>query len=376
MSSTELSRAEQTKFGLLAEGMTIEDQAYEFLRSANRDRRLTPADYASTSGLILRLGDDVWVNAPIAAENPNFVNEPRFRLVLEDDGLAIEDADTRIPAKFWIAPTFHEGANLKGEPYTSYGYTHTDRVRVSPVEGCAMTCKFCDLPYEFRYRTKTAGDLLDTARVALDDPTQPAAHVLISGGTPKSADYEYLRECYEVIVGGLDEPVDIMMVPLDEVMDPEWLDRIGVNAISMNIEIFNRELSRKLMRRKHDQGLDHYLDSLERAGELLGDGRVRSMLMVGLEPVEDTLAGVEAISQRGCVPVLSPFRPDESTPMRNEAPPSAAVLEDVYLRALEITRALDIRLGPECIPCSHNTLTLAASGLGDADVHHGHPNLG
>ena len=39
-------------------------------------------------------------------------------------------------------------------PLTRFGVTHTDRVRVSPIEGCAWKCHFCDLPYEFAYRKK------------------------------------------------------------------------------------------------------------------------------------------------------------------------------------------------------------------------------
>ena len=99
------------------------------------------------------------------------------------------------------------------------------------------------------------------------------------------------------------------------------------------------------------------------------------MLLVGLEPVDDTLAGVEAIASSGCVPVLSPFRPDGSTPLKDHPAPSADLLADVYLRSREITQALGVDLGPACIPCSHNTLTLANSGCGDASIHHGRPVL-
>ncbi|MFQ5531968.1 MAG: radical SAM protein, partial [Candidatus Nanoarchaeia archaeon] len=100
------------------------------------------------------------------------------------------------------------------------------------------------------------------------------------------------------------------------------------------------------------------LDFIEGAVPIFGEGNVRSLLMVGIEPLEDTLRGVEVLAERGCDPVLSPFRPDPSTPMRNEKPPNVDFLIETYERAKEITgRFSGVKLGPRCIPCHHNTLT-------------------
>ncbi len=374
--SEELSAAERAKFRILAEGIVLTDEARHRLNEATHHRALTPADYASTSGIIVVLEQDVWVNAPVVDHNPNFVTSPSQRLDLVDDRLALVGGGDAIPARCWIPPEYHDWLNPWGEPYTSYAITHTDRVRVSPVEGCAMTCKFCDLPYEFRYRTKRVEGLVDAVRRALVDPVQPAHHVLVSGGTPREVDYGYLVECYEAMLSALpDTPVDIMMVPIEEALPIERLDALGLDELSVNIELFGRDLARSLMRRKFDQGLDHYLDFLARAAELLGGDRVRSMLMAGLEPMADTLAGVRAIAERGCIPVLSPFRPDGSTPLRDEAPPTAEFLTELYLRARDVSQQLGVRLGPKCLPCSHNTLTLSVAGAGDADHAFGEPVL-
>ena len=149
----------------------------------------------------------------------------------------------------------------------------------------------------------------------------------------------------------------------------------GVHELSINIEIFNQELARRLMRKKFDMGVESYLDFIESAASVLGRGRVRSMLLVGIEPLEDTLRGVPAIAERGGVPVLSPFRPDPSTPMRDHSPPSADDLRAAYRQSKSICDQLDVPLGPSCVPCSHNTLTYARPELGDAHVHYGDVNL-
>lgn len=374
--SRSLSQAELLKFGLMSEGLAISPEAKAHIDRANGDRPMTPADYASTSGVILALNDDVWVNAPIATYNPNFVSDPSYRLILDGDQLVVEGQGLTSTAGFWLPPTYHGQLNAEGEPYNSYAFTHADRVRISPIEGCAMTCKFCDLPYEFRYRRKSLEGLVDSVERAASDESQPAAHVLISGGTPRSDDFGYVRDVYEAVIQQFrDLPVDIMMVPIDDLLDVRWLEGIGVNELSINIEIFNRDIAHRVMRRKADQGLDHYLGFLDQAAEVLGGGRVRSMLLVGLEPLEDTLAGVEAIAERGCVPVLSPFRPDQATPLRAVPPPDAATMEDTYLRAHDIASTHGVSLGPSCIPCSHNTMTLARGNADDAYRYYGVPHL-
>jgi len=185
-----------------------------------------------------------------------------------------------------------------------------------------------------------------------------------------------VQSVYEAVITGFPElSVDIMMVPKADLMDPVWLRDLGVGEVSVNLEIYDLDLSHDLMRQKAKQGRDTYLDYLEFAADVLGPGRVRSMLMVGLEPMESTLAGVNAIAQRGAVPVLSPFRPDPKTPLRDVKPSDSDRLEEIYLRARDIAARHRVSLGPSCIPCSHNTLTLATGGSGDACRYFGHPQV-
>jgi hypothetical protein len=73
----EFTDAQELKFRLLATGLSISAEARRWLADVTHGKSLTSADYASTSGLILELDDDVWVNAPISDHNPNFVRVPR-----------------------------------------------------------------------------------------------------------------------------------------------------------------------------------------------------------------------------------------------------------------------------------------------------------
>lgn len=358
-----LTDAEHLKFRILANGVTVTDTARAAMREWTAGAQLTPADYASTSGLILRLADDVWVNAPFSDFNPNFVERSPYCLDVVSGRLAVYGEGLESEASYWPPPMYHGSSDQHERPLNNYVFTHGDRVRLSPIQGCAMACKFCNIPYEDRYATKPVDAMLHAIQMALADPIQPSHHVLVSGGTPRLEHHEYLQDVYlQVLAAFPTVPIDIMMVPVPGLLDLKALAAAGVNELSINLEVFDQSRASALMRHKFRQGVESYLDFIEEASSIIGDGRIRSMLMVGLEPIEHTLAGITAIIDRGGVPVLSPFRPDPATPLRDTPPPSAAELLDVYLRATDLAGSRGVDLGPTCPPCTHNTLTLAQQG--------------
>jgi hypothetical protein len=353
-----LTPVQRLKLDLFTEGLTLSEAARRELCAGEERRPLTLADYASTSGISIELPGGIWVNAPIQEFNPNFVHAPPHRLELEDGKFFVGSGELRVPARPLPVPSYHDQLNRWGEPYKLLAITHTDRVRISPVEGCAIACQFCDLPYEYRYRTKSVEALVDSVDRAVRDPWLPARHVLISGGTPRPEDYGYVQEVYARVAAAFPElDVDVMMVPMPGLLDLEALHAMGIHGLSINFEMFNEDLARRIMRPKARLGRAYWLAFIERAVAVFGPGRVRSLLLVGLEPLVDTLRGVEALAERGCDPVLSPFRPDPSTPLRATPPPPADLLAETYQRALDIVERHEVKLGPRCIPCHHNTLT-------------------
>ena len=351
---------ELAKIELMTHGMNVSNSARRVI-GGDEGRPLTLADYASTSGISMELEGNVWVNAPIVDHNPNFVGETPYTLDFRDGKFFVGQNGNLFGARPILVPAYHDGNADSGEPYRNLAITHTDRVRISPIEGCAIQCEFCDLPYDSRYRRKDVGDLLESVGVALADKVQPAKHVLISGGTPKKADYRYQNEVYERVARafhGID--VDIMMVPMPGLLDAQRLHDQGINGLSINLELWNEDLRKRYMHGKGALDREMYLGFIENAVKIFGEGKVRSLLMVGIEPMADTLKGVEALAQRSCDPVLSPFRPDPVTPLRNESPPSVEFLVETYQRARDIVEKFPkVALGPRCIPCTHNTLTFS-----------------
>ncbi|MDR1189710.1 MAG: radical SAM protein [Bifidobacteriaceae bacterium] len=372
----DLPPAQELKLRMLAQGLAIAPRARQWITDAARGAGLSSADYASTSGPILKLDHDVWVNAPVRDHN-SFAENATTVLDLDGEALYVRDGDLESQAWYCLQPRFHEPG--RGRELMDLVVTHGDRARLSPLRSCAMTCTFCNIPYDdpiATYQLKGIDGCIQALRVAINDPLQPAHHILVSGGTPKPKDVGNHRELYlQVIEAFPDVPVDVMMVPIPGVLDLPALKAAGVKDLSINLEVYDRERQQQVARQKYNWGRDYYLDFIEHAAEILGPGRVRSMLLVGLEPAESTLEGVEEIARRGGVPVLSPFRPDPATPLGGIDPPDFDQLADILARSQEIADQHGTFLGPSCPPCSHNTLNFAAGADGTIAYPHPHPAM-
>ena len=100
----------------------------------------------------------------------------------------------------------------------------------------------------------------------------------------------------------------------------------GVQDIAINIELFNSDLSAKVIKGKSRIGIDKYFEALEYAVTLIGNkGNVKSLLIVGIESYGDTLLGVEELAKRGVMPILSIFKPVKGTPLENYPTPSKQI---------------------------------------------------
>ena len=156
----------------------------------------------------------------------------------------------------------------------------------------------------------------------------------------------------------MDIPVDVMMPPWGgkELIDI-LVDR-NVNGFALNLEVLEEIKRNDYSPSKGRFGTKGYRDVIEHAVDRLGKGKVRSLLILGLENPESTLMGVEFLARAGCDPVLSPFRPAKGTPLGHIKPPDETTIMMIHNRAVELCESYGVKLGPRCIPCQHNTLTL------------------
>ena len=357
MVSSELTLSQFLKIKLFSAGLRISSSAREEL-TAGGTRPLTVREYATTGGITLALEGGVYVNAPF---DPPFGESSDIELCFDAQRadpfyLAFPDGEVST----WVVPLpgYLAARDSWGNLITDTTFSHLDRVRLSPVYGCIYSCKFCDIPGK-EFGLRPLEQLLEGLATAKADSALPVRHALISGGTPGPRDYAYFDGVCEDIVAAAEFAVDVMMPPRPT--DPgfyERLDSFGVHGYAINLEAYSPLAEADIAPQKQQLGLGYFTKAIERAVDVTGgNGRVRSLVLVGLEPAERTLEAVEYLAQLGCDPVLSPFRPTAGTPLADHAPPSLELLEYVYLAARETSERYGVKLGPRCVPCQHNTLT-------------------
>lgn len=330
---------------------------------------ITFSDYATTGGVVAVLDERVYVNIPVKFQGTLFkVDLSENKLILKYDNETI-----KIPFRIIPAPKYALDVERLSDdtPVRELVMTHADRVRISPVHGCRYHCSFCTSNAAY-YKEISCEQLDQAFNIALNDPYNKPRHVLISGGTPnKEADsYEWINEIYCYFPRNYPQfDFDVMLSPRG--MGPEQTsmkdydeflrylhDECGVKTLSVNLELYNDRFRERFIPDKAAVGKDNYYRFLLQAVEVFGTKSVRSSLVVGLESEEDTLNGVRAILDCGCLPVLSAFVPAPGTDMANYPAPGVEFLLETVRKADELAREANLQLGPLCRPCTHNSITV------------------
>lgn len=349
---------EDIKIEALSWGIRVSLEAARWLDQLS-DGPLSIHEYPTTGGLTFELPHEVYLNAPF---DEWYCSQSDVELVMVkgDPVLRHPSGDTPV-LRLLPLPGYLMAQDDHGRHVTDVAMSHVDRVRLSPIQGCAYDCRFCDLPFE-KYTLRDAEQLAAALAIVVRDEALPIRHLLISGGSPKRRDYSWFEEaCGGATRAALEFglPVDVMLSPTLDGSD--LLDRLveqGVSGFSINIELFSDEAALKYLGRKFRVTRRVAAEFISHAVELLGSyGKVRSLIIPGLESLNDTLAGVQWLSDLGCWPVLSPFRPAAGTDAAAVPPPSSGDLRTLLDASRDIVGAAGVALGPPCIPCQHNTLT-------------------
>ncbi len=343
---------ERTKLELLADGVRLSVGAVARLTATGHP--LSVFEYPTTGGITICLPKVGYVNAPFHGP---YAERARWTLDANPDSGAFTliKGDESIPVRPLPLPCYLGMLDSKGRRVDEVAMSHADRVRLSPLAGCAFRCTFCDFhqkDYFFHER------VVEALAIATGDTSLPPRHVLVSGGTPNARQSEMLVDLVADLVGMTVLPVDFMYTPRHDTVD--WVDRLidgGIHGLSINLELFGISALKHHAPQKAAIGRDTFSAHIERAVERFGKpGRVRSLLIVGLEPLQDTIDGVRWLCERGCQPALSPFRPAAGTPLETVAPPSLDLLTAAWEETREIAAYHGIAPAPTCVPCQNNCI--------------------
>lgn len=265
-------------------------------------------------------------------------------------------------------PTLKKRVTSSGCELCNIAFFSTDRLRLQNSPTCVFNntksgCRFCEVcDWDLKFNEN---DILETIDSCFELDASAFNHILIGGRshTVGQESETILKMCKRIKSYRSDIPIYLMCLPPKSMDDIKSYYDGGVTEFGFNIEIFDRSIARKIMPGKGSIPLQNYLESLEYAVSLCGNnGAVRSAFIVGLEPTDSLLAGIETVCKIGVAPILSAFRPIKGTPMQHCVPLTSAELFSITKEAENIARNHSLSLGPNCIPCQNNTLNIINGG--------------
>lgn len=341
------------KIALINQGVYIPPETNEFFK---KNGGMREAVYNAVDLYF----DKIVINTPISVK---FTALSPFNLKIENNSIALYFFNHFISTvEIRETDKVRELKTSSGQLIKDICLLATDRVRIQHSCNCNYVrhnagCKFCEVEnHEFSFNFKDICEAIDMYKMSKYN----FRHFLI-GGRSDSVDKEIaeITAISNYINKDTKWPIYVMCVPPIKKESLDSFFKAGVTEIAFNIEIWDRSIARSWMPGKGAISLNQYLEALKYAVKLWGDkGAVRSSFVVGLEPVNSLLEGIKAVCEIGVAPILSVFRPIPGTFGENFVPLNNNDLLYIYKRAKDICNLYNLALGPQCISCQNNTLSL------------------
>lgn len=353
------------KISLLNQGVTFSPEAKKHLEKLGEIRR------AVFSAVDLTVLNGLQVNCP---NDVKFVALSPWRIdIYGQDNLGLFYRGQRIsPVALDMMDPHSKCCTKSGVPYQSISFWATDRLRIHHTISCIfkkldLGCRFCEVP-----KKSSSCGLQDIYEV-IDFYLQNAdnfRHFLIGGGSePLDQEAERVTKVVAHIRSKSDKPIYLMCLPPRDLSALKAWKDAGVTEVAFNLELFDRNLAEQYMPGKGRIPLSQYLSALENSTTLWGrEGNVRTLFIAGLESAESLLRGVEAVSSRGIMPILSVFRALKGTATEDLVPPPNTWLLDIFQRGEKICQCYQLHLGPSCPACQNNTLSLPFDLLQNREI--------
>ncbi|MCA9514095.1 MAG: radical SAM protein, partial [Myxococcales bacterium] len=300
------------KLELMRRGLRVEGDSLAALPGTPRFGATGHALFGSAGDLDLELPRGTFATVPI---EPRLVERSPYRLVHDGDVWAVtaDAADaprTRVkvvpPSSFFAQRTAESGV-----PFGQIGTVHGPYLALSPTNRCQFLatsdrCRFCGVGQKVAaHDALPVDDIVEAVRVARAEHDVNMVHLSVGWLGTDDGGVQVLEPYIAAIKRHFDILVAVDALPPK---DDGWIDRtygMGADAISYNLELWDPALFAQICPGPARViGRERFLEALGYATTVFPSGGVNCHLIVGLEPLASTRAGMEALARMGVVPVL------------------------------------------------------------------------
>lgn len=351
-----IDKAIRLKTELLLDGMTITDRAMTTVGHGGLEKvfwvfEMTPVTHHGSGDGTRPLPNDMLLPYGLYVDvryNP----ESKFTVDVSGEAIILQKKRKEICEVRWpTRPDFYDKHTRSGELMKKVSSMRGDcGLRVCFDNACTYfsrkeQCKFCNIvPARQRNKDhvvtiKEAEDVYDVVKEAIiDNPV--CSHLAMTAGAAKDDGLGNLPEILEKLKPLLNEkyfPIVTAITATRNKEETEYLCSTGISSVAFNIEIWDKDLFEIICPGKNKRvGRTRWIESLFEARDLLKPARALTSFVVGLEPKESLLEGIEYFSSNGVWPIMSPFIPMVGTEYEGKKSPDADWIWNVHEKATEI----------------------------------------
>lgn len=346
----------EVKISLLNQGVIITEKAQQYIKKQGEIRK------AVFSAVDLTVFGSLHINCPRSLKFSEFT--PWQIDINKSEELELLYEGTKISTvSLDLEDTFAQNYINPDVKFSDVCFWATDRLRIHHTLSCCLKkagkgCKFCEVPSD-DMRHISIDDILAVVDFYLKH-ANTFRHFLIGGGSePRHNEYKNVIKIVDYIRQKSSKDIYVMTLPPEDKKILKEYFEAGVTEIGFNIEIFDPGLAQAYMPGKGVIQRDEYFDILKEAVNYWGNtGNVRSLIIVGFEPEDSLIQGIEKLCKISVMPILSVFRPIPGTETENIVPPSNHFLRKLFIEGTKICEKYSLHLGPACPACQNNTLSL------------------
>jgi hypothetical protein len=290
-----------------------------------RGVRRTRAGLGSGLELVLPTGSwlkpDIWMNAPL--DEP-FARRSPYVLYPRRDGPVIVDDrngyryDARLPPE----PAWYRQHTSRGTPMARVGALQGTYlgIYINPV--CefwtsGLHCRFCTTGENVggaEAAAKTIEDVVETCRAAKRESGITFVH--LNGGFQGGRALEFVEPFVRAIKEQVGLLVGVQLTPERVMSRYDRLIAAGVDHFSFCMELMDPGwFARVCPGKARSLGHDLFFNAMTYCATRMPRGAVSGELIAGIEPIANTIEGIERIVRAGAFPTVCIFRPTAGSGM-------------------------------------------------------------
>lgn len=194
-------------------------------------------------------------------------------------------------------------------------------------------CKFCNLN-PTRKEIQDGVFIIDeeaireAADLAFKYDSDKISCLMYCGGSHYDRDKEvqnYIKLSKAVNSANIDRTLHqhVLCAPPKDFNLYHELKESGIDTVGHAFEIYDRDLFHEICPGKAKYiGYDHFFPAYEHAVKEFGKGRIYSVFVGGLEPLDSMLEGFDVLSEMGVVPTVNIFHPNPGSNLENMKAPT------------------------------------------------------